>query len=43
MLDEELFEAYLKFSMVPWKKGTLDPKIKELIYIAIGCINNTFI
>ncbi|MEY2195078.1 carboxymuconolactone decarboxylase family protein [Neobacillus sp. BF23-41] len=35
ILDEEFFEAYLKFSTVPWKKGILDPKIKELIYIAI--------
>jgi len=34
-LDPELFEAYLEFSTVPWKKGHLEPKIKELIYIAI--------
>lgn len=35
LLDDEFFEAYLEFSSVPWKKGTLDPKIKEFIYIAI--------
>ena len=34
-LDEDFFEAYLNFSAVPWKKGVLSPKIKELIYIAI--------
>lgn len=40
----ELFEAYLEFSLVPWVKdttgnggtgkGTLEPKVKELIYCA---------
>jgi alkylhydroperoxidase/carboxymuconolactone decarboxylase family protein YurZ len=34
-LSPDYFEAYLKFSSVPWKNGTLEPKIKELIYIAI--------
>jgi alkylhydroperoxidase/carboxymuconolactone decarboxylase family protein YurZ len=34
-LDPTFFEAYLVFSAVPWKNGTLEPKIKELIYIAI--------
>ena len=31
----DFFEAYMKFSSVPWKTGTLDPKVRELIYIAI--------
>jgi alkylhydroperoxidase/carboxymuconolactone decarboxylase family protein YurZ len=35
VLDVEFFEAYLQFSSVPWKNGTLEPKMKELIYIAI--------
>jgi alkylhydroperoxidase/carboxymuconolactone decarboxylase family protein YurZ len=35
LLDDEFFEAYLEFSSVPWKKGTLEPKVKEFIYIAI--------
>jgi alkylhydroperoxidase/carboxymuconolactone decarboxylase family protein YurZ len=35
MLDCDFFEAYLKFSSVPWKTGPLEPKIKELIYVAI--------
>ena len=34
-LDPDFFQAYLKFSAVPWKKGVLSPKTKELIYIAI--------
>lgn len=34
-LSPEFFEAYLEFSSVPWKTGTLEPKIKEFIYIAI--------
>lgn len=33
--DPDFFEAYLNFSAVPWKKGVLPPKIKELIYTAI--------
>ena len=34
-LSPEFFEAYSAFSSVPWKHGTLPPKIKELIYVAI--------
>jgi len=33
-LDPELFEAYTEFSSVPWRSGTLEPKVKELVYIA---------
>lgn len=33
-LDPELFEAYTEFSSVPWDHGVLEPKIKELVYIA---------
>jgi alkylhydroperoxidase/carboxymuconolactone decarboxylase family protein YurZ len=33
-LDPELFDAYTEFSSVPWRSGTLEPKVKELIYIA---------
>jgi alkylhydroperoxidase/carboxymuconolactone decarboxylase family protein YurZ len=33
-LDPELFAAYTTFSSVPWKSGTLEPKVKELVYIA---------
>ncbi|GAA4551380.1 carboxymuconolactone decarboxylase family protein [Pseudonocardia xishanensis] len=33
-LDPDLFEAYIEFSSVPWKTGTLSPKVKELVYIA---------
>jgi alkylhydroperoxidase/carboxymuconolactone decarboxylase family protein YurZ len=34
-LSPEFFEAYMDFSSVPWKTGTLEPKVRELIYIAI--------
>jgi alkylhydroperoxidase/carboxymuconolactone decarboxylase family protein YurZ len=33
-LAPDLFEAYVEFSSVPWKTGTLAPKVKEMIYIA---------
>jgi alkylhydroperoxidase/carboxymuconolactone decarboxylase family protein YurZ len=34
-MDPDYFEAYLNFSAIPWRKGVLPPKVKELIYIAI--------
>jgi alkylhydroperoxidase/carboxymuconolactone decarboxylase family protein YurZ len=34
-LDPEFLLAYLDFSAVPWRSGVLDPKVKELIYIAV--------
>lgn len=34
-LDPDFFEAYLNFSSVPWRKGVLEPKVRELIYTAI--------
>lgn len=34
LLDPDFFEAYLAFSSVPWEHGSLEPKIKELIYCA---------
>lgn len=33
-LDPETFAAYTDFSSVPWRQGTLEPKVKEFIYIA---------
>ncbi|MBM9509113.1 carboxymuconolactone decarboxylase family protein [Actinacidiphila acididurans] len=33
-LDPELFAAYTEFSTVPWRGGTLEPKVRELVYIA---------
>ncbi|GAC46706.1 NAD(P)-binding domain-containing protein [Gordonia aichiensis] len=33
-LDPEMFEAYTEFSALPWRTGSLSPKVKELIYIA---------
>ena len=34
-LDPDFFAAYVEFSSVPWKNGTLEPKVKEFVYIAI--------
>jgi alkylhydroperoxidase/carboxymuconolactone decarboxylase family protein YurZ len=34
VLDPDFFETYTAFSSVPWVKGTLEPKVKELIYTA---------
>lgn len=33
-LDPEMLAAYTEFSSVPWRSGSLEPKLKELIYIA---------
>lgn len=33
-LDPEIFASYTEFSSVPWRTGTLEPKVKEFIYIA---------
>jgi alkylhydroperoxidase/carboxymuconolactone decarboxylase family protein YurZ len=33
-LDPELFAAYVRFSSLPWRTGVLEPKVKELVYIA---------
>ena len=34
-LNPVFFEAYLRFSSIPWQSGPLEPKVKEFIYIAI--------
>lgn len=34
-LSPDYFEAYAEFSSVPWKTGTLAPKIREFVYIAV--------
>lgn len=34
-LSPDFFEAYMRFSSVPWRHGMLEPKVKEFIYIAI--------
>jgi alkylhydroperoxidase/carboxymuconolactone decarboxylase family protein YurZ len=33
-IDPRYFGAYSKFSAHPWQKGTLPPRLKELVYIA---------
>ena len=34
-VDPNFFEAYLNLSAVPWRTGTLEPKLKEFVYIAV--------
>lgn len=34
-VDPAMFEAYTAYSSHPWVKGTLSPKLRELIYVAI--------
>src|SRR4051812_20034417 len=34
-LDQDFFEAYMHYSSAPGKTGALEPKVKELIFIAI--------
>jgi alkylhydroperoxidase/carboxymuconolactone decarboxylase family protein YurZ len=34
-LAPDFFAAYMQFSSVPWRAGPLEPKVKELIYIAV--------
>src|SRR5580698_9900785 len=34
-LSPDFFEAYAEFSSVPWQTGTLEPKIRELVYVAV--------
>jgi alkylhydroperoxidase/carboxymuconolactone decarboxylase family protein YurZ len=33
--DPAFFKAYLDLSSTPWRSGPLEPKVKELIYIAL--------
>ncbi len=37
-LDPELFEAYMELSLEPWTNGTLPPKLRELVYIAVDTV-----
>ncbi|MFD8364935.1 carboxymuconolactone decarboxylase family protein [Streptomyces hygroscopicus] len=37
-LDPEMFEAYTHFSTVVAEHGSLDTRLRELIYIAIDCV-----
>jgi alkylhydroperoxidase/carboxymuconolactone decarboxylase family protein YurZ len=32
--DPDFLQAYLDYSMVPWRNGVLEPKVKEFVYIA---------
>jgi alkylhydroperoxidase/carboxymuconolactone decarboxylase family protein YurZ len=34
-LDPDFFASFFRLSAVPWRTGTLDPKVKELVCIAV--------
>lgn len=34
-LDPDLLDAYIDWSSVPWRKGHLEPKVKEFLYLAM--------
>jgi alkylhydroperoxidase/carboxymuconolactone decarboxylase family protein YurZ len=34
-VDPDFFEVYFDLSAVPWRRGELDPKVKEFVYIAV--------
>lgn len=36
--DPDFLRAYLEFSSIPWEQGTLQPKVRELVYIAINSV-----
>lgn len=38
--DPDFFEAYKNYSSVPWLRTGLDPKVRELIYVAIDASTN---
>lgn len=38
--DPDFLVAYTDFSMAPWRTGPLEPKLKELIYVAIDAAVN---
>lgn len=36
--DPQFLAAYLDYSSIPWEQGTLEPKVRELVYIAINSV-----
>ncbi|RYF61500.1 MAG: carboxymuconolactone decarboxylase family protein [Comamonadaceae bacterium] len=38
VLDPDMFEAYTAYSRLPAERGVLEPKLRELIYIAIDSV-----
>lgn len=43
-LDPEYFEAYLNLTSIPWKRGHLDPKTKEFVYLAVyACATHLYV
>ncbi|GGH48488.1 carboxymuconolactone decarboxylase family protein [Microbacterium album] len=38
--DPDFLVSYTDFSMAPWRTGPLEPKVKELVYVAIDAAVN---
>jgi alkylhydroperoxidase/carboxymuconolactone decarboxylase family protein YurZ len=36
--DPEFLAAYLDFSSLPWEPGVLEPKVRELVYVAMNSV-----
>lgn len=36
VLDEDYFQVYLDLSADPWRRGVLEPKVRELVYLSIA-------
>jgi alkylhydroperoxidase/carboxymuconolactone decarboxylase family protein YurZ len=37
-IDPDFFETYMEFSSYPWDEGSLNPKVRELVYVAIDIV-----
>jgi alkylhydroperoxidase/carboxymuconolactone decarboxylase family protein YurZ len=37
-MGADLFETYLRYSAVPWRRGHLEPKLKEFVYITLDAV-----
>lgn len=37
-IDPDYFETYIEFSSYPWDEGSLDPKVRELVYVTIDIV-----
>jgi alkylhydroperoxidase/carboxymuconolactone decarboxylase family protein YurZ len=37
-MGADLFESYLRYSAIPWRRGHLEPKVKEFVYIALDAV-----
>jgi alkylhydroperoxidase/carboxymuconolactone decarboxylase family protein YurZ len=36
--DPDFLAAYLDYSSIPWEQGSLDPKVRELVYVVLSAV-----